>query len=110
MISHYLTRLTGYDAKKISLRVREEDDRRILTVKVMGIQNGLHQRPEWSLALEDDWRIFCKPAWIPNGFIGTRQGDSDDQLHEILTGWTVNLVEIGRIHLPDGFYVGYATR
>jgi triphosphatase len=113
MISHYLdTADRLMTQRKISLRVREEDDRRILTVKSDGqSKNGLHQRPEWSLALEDDWSDFLQAGLDTEWFYrhAVSQGDSDDQLHEILTGLDGQpLVEIGRIRFTrTAFDVGY---
>lgn len=89
MLSRYFdTHQQTLTKMKTSLRIREEGEQRVATVKLGGkSSNGLHQRLEWSVDLEEnDWSKDTShgldAAWFcQNAF---SEGDPDDRLQEIL--------------------------
>ncbi len=80
--SHELTRL------KTSLRIRTEGDARTVTIKLGGqASNGLHQRLEWSVLIdEDEWEDDLDSGLNIDWFFrhAESDGDPDERLHEIL--------------------------
>jgi triphosphatase len=75
-----------------SLRVRTEGDLRVITIKrsdgFAGPRNGLHQRMEWSVNLDDDIDLesFFKEGLDINWFLrcAVSEGDPDDALQAAL--------------------------
>jgi len=80
--NHDLTRL------ETSLRIRQEGDLQVVTIKLGGqSSNGLHQRLEWSVELDDDnWKTDLESGldtdWFQKHAIS--DGDPDERLHEVL--------------------------
>lgn len=89
MLSRYFdTHSQTLTRMKTSLRIREEGEQRVATIKLGGkSSNGLHQRLEWSVDLEEnDWSR--DPAQGLNadwfGQNAFSEGDPDERLQEIL--------------------------
>ena len=94
MLSRYFdTRGKILTMARTSLRIRQEGDASIATIKI-GDQaragcssNGLHQRQEWSVDLEDqEWASDPESGLSANWFQknAVSDGDPDDRLHDIL--------------------------
>lgn len=90
MVSHYLdTAEKLLDQKVASLRLREEGDARVLTVKTgSDTKNGLHRRLEWSLDIDGDWPDVLRTGLDVDRFCrdAVSRGDSDQQLRVVLAG------------------------
>lgn len=73
---------------KTSLRIRTEGECRVVTIKLGGkSSNGLHQRLEWSVELDDaDWAEDPEAGMDINWFrkYAVSDGDPDERLHEVL--------------------------
>jgi triphosphatase len=73
---------------KTSLRIRQEGENRVATLKLGGrSKNGLHQRLEWSVRLEgENWPETADSSldiyWFQK--YATSDGDPDDLLWEVL--------------------------
>jgi triphosphatase len=96
-----------------SLRIREEGDEKVATIK-LGSQssNGLHQRLEWSVDLDDeDWSNDPTAGLDMDWFqtYAVSDGDSDERLHEILLAIDCQpLIEICQARfIRTAFDVGY---
>jgi len=94
MLSRYFdTAAKTLTTARTSLRIRQEGDARVATIK-LGDQsvdgrsrNGLHQRQEWSVDLDDeafadDPEKGLDASWFQKNAVS--DGDPDDRLHEIL--------------------------
>ncbi|MEA4888868.1 MAG: CYTH domain-containing protein [Clostridiaceae bacterium] len=87
---YYDTAAGALTIRRASLRIRREDDRRIATVKLgKAANNGLHQRLEWSVVLDDDAMDWSDQpekgldaAWFLK--LAVSDGDPDDRLRELL--------------------------
>lgn len=94
MLSRYFdTRDKILTKTRTSLRIRQEGDVRVATIKLGDqaaggrLNNGLHQRQEWSVELDDeDWASDPEKGldagWFQKNAVS--DGDPDDRLHEIL--------------------------
>lgn len=73
---------------KTSLRIRSEGEARVVTIKLGGqSSNGLHQRLEWSVDLDDtEWaddpEAGLDISWFQKYAVS--DGDPDERLYEIL--------------------------
>jgi len=72
---------------RTSLRIREEGELKIATIKLGGqVSNGLHQRQEWSVDLTDeDWAddpVDLDINWFQKYAVS--DGDPDEHLREVL--------------------------
>ena len=88
MVSHY------YDCadmrlmrKSASLRIREEGESHVLSIKSDGqVKDGLHQRLEWSVSVQKDL-LNNLDAGLDIGWIMqnvTSEGDPDERLQDVL--------------------------
>ncbi len=114
---YYDTRSHALQSLKASLRVRVEGDDRVITVKrddgFDEERNGLHQRMEWSVTLDDDTEIDTD---LTRGFdtdafmrYATSDGDPDESLLEVMDLIEDKpLVEVCRADfVRRSAYVGY---
>ena len=98
---------------KTSLRIRQEGEARVATVKLGGqASNGLHQRLEWSVDIDDEtWADEPQAGLDINWFqkYAVSDGDPDERLHEILKSIDKRpLIEICQASfLRTAFDVGY---
>ena len=95
MLSRYFDTADGFLTRnKASLRIRQENDRRIATMKLSQSGNhdqGLHQRHEWSIDMdeeadENDWSEHPERGIDAGWFLrsAVSDGDPDDQLRNLL--------------------------
>lgn len=88
--TYYDTDDRSLSRRRASLRVRQEDDRRMATVKLgKPASNGLHQRLEWSADLTGDHHDWSDQpdngldtAWFLKSAVS--DGDPDERLRELL--------------------------
>jgi triphosphatase len=89
MLSRYFdTASQTLTQMKTSLRIREEGEERVVTIKLGGqAKNGLHQRLEWSVDLEDEGWTDHPQSGLDTGWFqrnAVSDGDPDDTLRGIL--------------------------
>ncbi len=114
MLSRYFdTAEQNLTRMNTSLRIREEGEVRVATIK-LGRQssNGLHQRLEWSVDLDDEVSEVNPDEgldiqWFQKNAVS--EGDPDDRLHEILKSIDgLPLIEICQARfVRTAFDVGY---